>query len=64
VRERLNAEQLGLSPFVRLQLAYLHEAGKISVPAETITDDLVRKLELRLTDPPAARLCQAASWPR
>ncbi|KLL13034.1 type II toxin-antitoxin system VapC family toxin [Protofrankia sp. BMG5.30] len=67
VRERLNAEPLALSPFVRLELQYLHEVGRISVPASTIVDDLVSKLEMLLTDPPAAQICQAAialDWTR
>jgi PIN domain nuclease of toxin-antitoxin system len=67
VRERLNAEPLALSPFVRLELQYLYEVRRISVPAQTIVDDLVRKLEMVLTDPPSAQVCQAATalgWAR
>lgn len=67
VRERLEAEQLGLSPFVRLELQYLYEVGRVSVPAQAIVDDVAPKLELVLTDPPSAQVCQAAetlSWTR
>lgn len=67
VRERLNAEPLALSPFVRLELQYLYEVKRIVVPAQTIVDELVPKLEMVLTDPPSAQICQAATtlnWTR
>lgn len=67
VRERLNAEPLALSPFVRLELQYLYEVGRVSVPAHAIVDELVPKLEMVLTDPPSAQVCQAATaldWTR
>jgi PIN domain nuclease of toxin-antitoxin system len=67
VRQRLEEEPLALSPFVRLELEYLSEVGKLSVPPQTIVDELTPKLELALTDPPAALVCQAAlglSWTR
>ncbi|WP_162907129.1 type II toxin-antitoxin system VapC family toxin [Allorhizocola rhizosphaerae] len=67
VRHRLDTEQLALSPFVRLELQYLYEVGKVAVPAQAIIDELAPKLELVLTDPPAAILCQVATtldWTR
>ena len=67
VRQRLEAEQLGLSPFVLLELQYLSEVGKLSVAPQAIVDELTPKLELAWTDPPAAMVCQAAlamSWTR
>jgi len=67
VRDRLNAEQLGLSPFVRLELQYLNEVGKVSVPAAEIVAELAPRLELVLTDPPSAQVCAAAAaltWTR
>jgi PIN domain nuclease of toxin-antitoxin system len=67
VHERLNAEPLALSPFVRLELQYLYEVKKISVPAQAIVDELVPGLEMVLTDPPSAQICQAAltlDWTR
>lgn len=67
VRERLNNDSLALSPFVRLELQYLYEVRKVSVPARTIVDELAPKLELELTDPPSAQVCQAAvalDWTR
>lgn len=67
VRHRLDSEQLALSPFVRLELQYLYEVRKVSVPAHTIVDELAPKLELTLTDPPSALICQVATtldWTR
>ena len=67
VRQWLEEESLALSPFVRLELEYLSEVGKLSVPPQTIVDELAPKLELVLTDPPTALICQAAlglSWTR
>lgn len=61
VRQRLNGEPLALSPFVRLELQYLFEVGKVSVPAQTIVDELTPSLELVLTDPPSALLCETAA---
>jgi PIN domain nuclease of toxin-antitoxin system len=67
VARRLNSEQLGLPPFVRLELTYLHEIGRIAVSGQEILDELCPKLEIALTDPPAALVCQVAnqfSWTR
>ena len=67
VRQRLDSEPLALSPFVRLELQYLFEVGKVSVPAQTIVDELAPSLELALTDPPSALVCQVATelaWTR
>jgi PIN domain nuclease of toxin-antitoxin system len=67
VRRRLDEHALGLSPFARLELQYLHEVGKLGVPASTITDYLVPQLEMTVTDPSAASVCQAAlgmDWTR
>jgi PIN domain nuclease of toxin-antitoxin system len=67
VRKRLDREQLSLSPFVQLELQYLYEIGKLTVPPESIVDELSSKLELALTDPPAALVCRVATrlrWTR
>ena len=67
VRRRLNSEPLGLSPFVRLELQYLVGVGKLTVPAQTIIDELTPALELTLTDPPSALVCTTAmamEWTR
>lgn len=67
VRKRLEDESLALSPFVRLELQYLYEVGRVSVPAQAIVDELGPRLELALTDPPSALICQTATslnWTR
>ena len=67
VRQRLDDEELALSPFVQLELQYLYEVEKISVPADTIVNELKPKLEMVLADPPSAAVCQTAltlGWPR
>lgn len=67
VRQRLDDEQLALSPFVTLELQYLYEVDKISVPADTIVKELTPKLEMAVTDPASASICQAAlslNWTR
>lgn len=67
VLQRLNDEPLALSPFVRLELQYLYEVKKVAVPAQSIIDDLAPKLEMALTDPPSALVCQVATtldWTR
>lgn len=67
VQERLNREQLGLSPFVELELAYLYEIGRVTASAEMVIDELATRLELVPADVGAAAVCNAAlalSWTR
>jgi PIN domain nuclease of toxin-antitoxin system len=67
VQERLNREQLGLSPFVQLELAYLHEVGRVRAPAQRVVDELTARLELAVADVSAAAVCTAAlalTWTR
>lgn len=67
VRSRLDRELLALSPFVRLELQYLYEVERISVPSQVIVDEMTSRLELTHTDPPSALVCQAATaldWTR
>jgi PIN domain nuclease of toxin-antitoxin system len=67
VRERLDGEQLVLSPFVSLELRYLHEVGRLTVSAADVEAELSRKLELGRADPSSAQVCAAAAdldWTR
>jgi PIN domain nuclease of toxin-antitoxin system len=67
VQRRLNREQLAISPFVKLELAYMHEIGRASLPAEAVIDELSGRLELVLADVAASAVCDAAvglSWTR
>jgi PIN domain nuclease of toxin-antitoxin system len=67
VQRRLNREQLALSPFTELELGYLYEIGKVTVPAVAVLEELSARLELVLADVPAASVCKAAlhlTWTR
>ena len=67
VRERLNRDQLALSPFVQLELAYLYEVGRVMAPAQVVVEELTTRLELVVADVTAAAVCTAAldlSWTR
>ena len=67
VRRRLESDALVLSPFVSLELQYLYEVGRIKVPGKTVIDELVPKLEMIVSDPPAALNCAVAAtldWTR
>ncbi|PSL04010.1 PIN domain nuclease of toxin-antitoxin system [Haloactinopolyspora alba] len=66
-RQALDAHSLVLSPFVRLELQYLNEVGKVTVAAESIVDELAAKLEMIHSDPPSAQICTVATtlrWTR
>jgi PIN domain nuclease of toxin-antitoxin system len=67
VQTRLNAEQLGVSPFVQLELGYLHEIGRVTAPARAVVEELSTRLELTIADVAAAAVCSSAlglTWTR
>ena len=67
VQQRLNREQLGLSPFVQLELAYLYEMGRIRHSAQAVIEALGARLELVVADVTAAAVCSCAvalTWTR
>ncbi len=67
VQQRLNREQLGLSPFVQLELAYLYEVGRVRSSAQAVVEELGTRLELVVADVAAAAVCRAAlglTWTR
>ena len=67
VQRRLNREQLGLSPFVQLELAYLYEVGRVRTSAQAVIEELGARLELVVADVAAAAVCSAAlglTWTR
>ncbi|MSQ24306.1 MAG: PIN domain-containing protein [Chloroflexi bacterium] len=67
VQQRLRIEQLGLSPFVQLELGYLKEVGRIRPTPDEIVRDLSARLELVIADVTAAAVCNIAlglSWTR
>lgn len=61
------ASRLLVSPMVELELAYLHEIGRITCPAAAILDTLRRDLDLESCKLPFASVVGAAlqqSWTR
>ncbi|TAK25050.1 MAG: PIN domain-containing protein [Chloroflexota bacterium] len=63
----LDREQLGLSPFVQLELDLLHEIGRARQPAQVVIDDLTTRLGLIVADAPISAVCRAATeltWAR
>lgn len=67
VERRVNREQLGLSPFVKLELGYLNEIGRFRPPVRTAIDELSSRLGVITADVAASAVCEAAigiSWTR
>lgn len=67
VRDILEAETLGVSPMVRLELQYLHEIGRLRVPGAAITAELAGTLGLVSTDVSFAAVTDVAAglgWTR
>lgn len=67
VQARLNREQLALSPIGHLELAYLHQVGRITPSPQTMIDHLSARTGLVVADVSAAALCTAAiglTWTR
>lgn len=61
------AERLLISPIVELELAYLHEIGRINRDAATLLDVLRRELDLETCKRPFASVVGAAvdqTWTR
>lgn len=50
VRTRLNAEELSICPIVLLELEYLYEIDRITVPADRIFADLATEIGLRVAE--------------
>jgi len=61
VRERLGREQMALSPFVQLELAYMCQIGRIRDPIAMVIGDLTARLELVVADVSASTVCTVAS---
>jgi PIN domain nuclease of toxin-antitoxin system len=67
VQRRLNREQLGVSPFVMLELTYLYEIRRATTPAQTVIDELGARMALIVADISALTVCNAAAgitWTR
>ncbi|HWJ67213.1 MAG TPA: PIN domain-containing protein [Nocardioides sp.] len=67
VRARIEDEALVCSPMVRLELAYLHEIGRTTVPAHRILDELEHStglVEDTTAFPAVARTAESLIWTR
>jgi PIN domain nuclease of toxin-antitoxin system len=67
VQRRLNREQLGVSPFVMLELTYLHEIRRTTTPAQAVIEELGARLALVVADISTLAVCNAATgitWTR
>lgn len=67
IRAIETADRLLISPMVELEIAYLHEIGRITVPAATILDTLRRDIGLETCTLPFAAVVGTAltqAWTR
>ncbi|GAA4823320.1 type II toxin-antitoxin system VapC family toxin [Nocardioides caeni] len=64
VLDRLETDDLRISPMVRLELTYLHEVGRIAVPAARILDELERSIGLTDDTTPFALVTRTAAEQR
>ncbi len=67
-RRRLEeAEEIRISPMVRLELQYLYEVGRVTQPAGPVVDALQASLGLHVCDipfPVVARAAEGETWTR
>ena len=67
VQQRLQQDSLMISPMVILELQYLHEIGRTTVPGNLVVDDLKQRIGLQVADTPFADVVHAAitmTWTR
>ena len=67
VLDRLESEDLAISPMVILELQYLFEIGRTSSPGDLVFEDLERRIGLRLCESPLPEVVTAAlkrTWTR
>ena len=66
-RQRLQQGLLLVSPMVILELTYLYEIGRTTVPGPAVVDDLKHRIGLQVADTPFQDIVLAAptmSWTR
>ena len=65
--ELLEKEPLAISPMAVLELQYLHEIGRVGLPAATVIDDLSSRIGLEVASasfPAVAATAATLSWTR
>lgn len=63
----LETEPLAISPMAVLELQYLHEIGRVALPAAAVIDDLTRRIGLQVAGTPFPAVATTAatlSWTR
>jgi PIN domain nuclease of toxin-antitoxin system len=66
-KDRIEKHALVISPAVKLELAYLHEIGRVNDPAEVIIEDLANRIGLELKSEDFVNISNRAlglSWTR
>lgn len=66
-QERLEQEDLAISPMVKLELQYLFEVGRVTQAAETVAADLEQRIGIEVVDASFSTVIAAAlplSWTR
>lgn len=66
-RDRIEVDQVVISPMVRLELTYLHEIGRLTDTSDAVIDALSAALELRDSTAPFASVIRHAmsmTWTR
>jgi PIN domain nuclease of toxin-antitoxin system len=61
------ADEIRISPMVRLELQYLYEIGRVTQPATLVLDALQASLGIRVCDAPfpaVARAAESETWTR
>ena len=61
------ADEIRISPMVRLELQYLYEIGRVTQPATLVLDALQATIGVRVCDvpfPSVARAAEAETWTR
>lgn len=67
VRQRIETEDALISPIVALELAYLHEIGRVNAPADLVLGYLADRMGLRFCDEPFDHVIRSAAlqtWTR
>ena len=66
-RAAIERDAIAISPMVELELEYLHEIGRLTVPSAVIVEDLERRLGLSVLETPFPLVVAEArrqSWTR
>lgn len=66
-QDLIERSELSISPIVEVELTYLHEIGRVTVPATELIGLLARQIGLAVDHVPLGRVCSEAasmSWTR